>query len=248
MSTPEVSLPEYENEITHSLLLDKKELYFDLPSEIYNFLGLVASEIPQQRIKDIAPDQIACTLIFMRIMQDLRCVQICVTTGYAPAAASIATSIIELAYEIAFLAGNENEATKWFDHKDMKDTSAKHHNRVGYVLKKVIPDFSQRKEEENVEWGNYASVSSVKHGNSMFQQMLGVEFENDHLVFNPLPSVSEQSKLISTMTIYRACQYALRGAAYFADAFIPESLRQIHKNNFEALLERLRLLVDTEMP
>ena len=235
-----------EHDVQKYYFENHKELFFDLPSTIYDFLGSIASE--ESSNGTIQPNELACRTIFVRILQDLRCVQICASSGYTPAAAAIATSIIELAYEISYLAAHIERAEKWFNHRDLRHTSEEHHNRVRVVLKSQTADVNERKTLEDVEWENYWIMSAIKHGNSVYQQMFGYEIEGEAITFSAIPTQSEIINNTSSLILYRACQYSLRAGIYFANSFLSNDLRKRHEIELLSITERLRVATDKALP
>jgi hypothetical protein len=230
-----LSLNEAENAVAIFLHNKDSEYYFVFPNKVYDCIGSLLAERPERDISDVTKDELACTNILIRIMQDLRCVQICATSGYAPAAGTLAASIFELSYEIAFLAGRPDRAEKWFAHTNIKKTAEEHHNRLGSVLAKEFSDPAERAPFTDAEWDNYAFLSALKHGNSAIQQYFGVEDTLDGVTFTPLPSQSDLSVNTTNVVFYRACQYALRGVAYFANIYLDVADREAGKVNFEQL-------------
>jgi len=122
-----------------TFLRQKNEgIFEDIVARTYDFMGQVLD-----RLSGANPDgevYAASTLIFTRLMQDLRCMYLCASRGYPTGAGTIAASIWELSYEIKYLILHPDKAEKWFDHNDIKHVESRHENRFNAVAKALIDD------------------------------------------------------------------------------------------------------------
>ncbi|MBB6015160.1 hypothetical protein [Deinococcus radiopugnans] len=191
---------------------------------------------------------VASTLIFSRLMQDLRCVHLCALRGYPSAAGTVAASIWELSYEIRFLILNPHNAERWFNHRDIKHTESTHYNRFNEVMKTLFPEDIERKFASDVEWNNYSYLCAFKHGNSMFQQILNIRENGENAEISPNPDLSCFSIESLSRILYHSCNYCILSAKFIANEYCSEDERSHLSIKLEKLQHDLKNCIDAVLP
>jgi hypothetical protein len=131
--------------------------------------------------------KIACTMLLMRLINDLRSMWILFETGYDIQANCIAGSLYECCFSIATIGDNDDLATTWFEHDDpiksfmsAKDLTEKGTARYG-ASPEWVPEL----------YRIYRQLCWGKHLNPFFQQQGGMEFGDKTLTYMPGPHSDE---------------------------------------------------------
>lgn len=218
------SLTEHEADAYQYLLSINNGIFGDIIGRTYEFMGQVADRFPEQHVEGGAFH--ASSLIYMRLMQDLRCVDRCACRGYPTAAGTVASSIWELSFEIKYLSLINENAEKWFDHEAIKNTEKRYDRRLKAVMEILFPDETEREIASEAEWENYSYLSAFKHGNSTLQRRLGRIHIPERFEISPLPDLSKFSVDSLVNIVYQAYKYCLTGTRFMAKEHLTHELRE----------------------
>jgi hypothetical protein len=169
------------------------KLMYSLPYQTYSIMGKIVRIQPEGDPQTIPLSSQVSRRIFLRLMQDLRSVQQLATLGYASGAGAIASTVSEIAFEVAWIGNDEDRAQRWLNHTGKKKTVENFGRRWNEVLSQRYPEESDKKAAETIESEVYSSLCMLKHGNSQLQQGLGSFVGNGVEYFSPTPILTSNT-------------------------------------------------------
>ena len=235
------NLLELEAEAESFYLSVDKALFYDLPEAVLLYMGDALASRGLSTLMETPISDIVCRQILVRLMQDLRSTYLLAVKGYPAAAATVTSSILEMAYEIPYIGNDDIRTQKWIDHRDIRRTNETYFNRMSYVLSKIELTDLEKRDILEQERQTYQILSAAKHGNSMFQQLIGIESGKDSHIITSNPSKADFSVRTSAYSIYHACRLGLRGAIGYLDAHATDVDDETWRKRAEKILGELKV-------
>lgn len=167
-SEPQEAIQDRERRVSDELRGELEE-YDELIGHVSNLLHPVADAFKTLE----APTPVAKLqlLLLVRVLGDLRVCQWAASTGYAMQALTLAASIHELSYAIAYLKDSDERARKWIEHVNDARTYPEcgHRNVISEVAKHLGLDEQETEQEYRI----YRELCMAKHGNPLLQKHYG---------------------------------------------------------------------------
>src|SRR3989441_1123822 len=89
-----------------------------LATSAFNLIGALLAQVPEAPINKLPKALHVAVKLMLRLSNDLRSVQILTSMGYPIQALSIAASMCEVAFTVAWIGADETRAQVWLDHDD----------------------------------------------------------------------------------------------------------------------------------
>ena len=89
-----------------------------LTERAFNLIGEVLGRIPETPLHDVSQSRKVLTALLVRLANDLRSAALLALRGYSIQAATLVTSMYEVAYTVAYIRSDETLAQAWIDHND----------------------------------------------------------------------------------------------------------------------------------
>lgn len=202
-------------------------LMYDLPYRTYAAMGEVLKRQPTGDQQGVALSSRVTRRIFVRLMQDLRAVQQLCVIGSASAAGSVASSVQEVAFEVAWVGQDEARAEQWLTHTDQKNPVEKWGQRMKEVLSARLGD-PQAVQDRNVEEGRiYRQLCMLKHGNSILQQGLGSFVDDGEEFFAPTPLLTANTLSAVAFSMYHTLRFCLEATMDFINVSRPGTAEEV---------------------
>lgn len=197
----------------------EKELKNDLQLHIIgvnNTCNLIAKSIeafPEMNLDEVTSSVKVVYTLLAKVMNDLRAAAIVAARGYSIQAATLASSLYETAFMIAYIGNNNERADKWIDHEDPKKLFINVYDLTKQGLKNIdVPNF---KELAEIEYEKYRQLCMVKHSNPLVQKSHVYTIEENSVVANFGPETTEQSVRVSWFAIENAINCSMIGISSF---------------------------------
>jgi hypothetical protein len=158
-------------------------------------------------LSEVTPSRKVATSLLNRLSNEIRAAALLVWNGYALQAASLVAALYEISITIAFIGGDDTQATKWINHDDPTTTPFSDlKTMTNKALTKLrVPDIQGQTAKEYMV---YRQLCWAKHVNPILQKSHGVSVEGGVVAFFNGPDTSDSS--------IRASCYALETAAHLA--------------------------------
>lgn len=189
-----------------------------------NLLGRSAMALQKEDFnKRNAATRVAVILI-IRLANDSRCVSLMAKMGYGMQAASLACSIYEIAYTVAYIGADDSLAEKWINHDEVLKTPFGSILKLteGGLLKLGVP--SPEKHALS-EYRNYTQLCMAKHGNPLIQGQHGLHVSKESVIPKNGPDHSEKSIRVGWFTLEKSASAMLVASQSFVSNQVPESAR-----------------------
>ena len=111
------SLGESEKEVAQQLW-PKLASHSSVSERAFNTVGLVLAAAPELPISQVPLCRRVATVLLVRLLNDLRAVALLALRGYALQSATLAGSMYEVAYTVAYIGSDNSKATAWVEHSD----------------------------------------------------------------------------------------------------------------------------------
>ena len=158
-----------------------------------------------------------------RLTNDLRAVALCGFNGYPVAAATVASSIFEIAHTVTYISANNDRASEWFNHtkerkpflrvQELVDECVRDEvsNLTSPPAENLIKDVIRAKSKERMDV--YMRLCQIKHGNVIIQGLLGKSFQGDTITIKAHPDDSREGREITAFSLSNAA-YLLNMASW----------------------------------
>ena len=206
----------------------------DLCFATFDLVGMALTAVPPRPVRELAHAFKVTTDLLMRLANDLRSVGLLAERGYALQAASLASSIYEVAYTVAFIGADDGLAQEWIRHEDPTRPFRGVWDLTVGVLQKLGLNEVRRRTQYRV----YRQLCLAKHANPILEMIHGYRLEGGDVVGSTGPDVSEAA--------VRAARFALEHSVGLVGVAVKAFVMD-HVSSAEAagpLLEQLAL-VDT---
>jgi hypothetical protein len=223
METPEVSLEESEAAATR-ILAPQLSPHNHLIERAFNLAALALESIPTQPLAKVPKSRRVAASLLVRLMNDLRSVEVLVNRGYAIQGLSLATSIYETAYTMAFIGSDETAAQRWIDHDD----PTKQFRDVWSLTRRGLmnmgaPDVEQ---QAKVEYRVYRQMCMAKHANPILQMEHGITIANRKVEFCNGPETSDGAVRASWFALeHSTALVAVVATGSFINNHVPQAKR-----------------------
>ena len=171
--------------------------------------GLLA-KAAQAALDSPAPQDIRARNVAMKLLarlgQDLACTIPLVATGYPVQALSIAASVFEVSFTVAYIRDEHARAQEWIDHDD----PTRPFKRVLDLLQDVIAANSAK------HYSTYRQLCMAKHANPLLEQSFGIQEQDGEILVRGGPVFDEVA--------FRMAWYALTNGAGLASIAIASVL------------------------
>ena len=188
----------------------------------FNLVGSACAALPVRQSSEVPQSCKVANTLLVRISNDLRGVTILANHGYGIQAASLAASLYESAYTVAYIGGDETLAEEWINHEDPK----KPFRDVRSLTEKGLSNlgFQTIKEQAEIEYKVYQQLCMPKHANPLFQMRHGMrveEKERKFVLFNG-PDTSQEAVQVCWFALEHSSAAAgLVAARSFVNSHVP---------------------------
>ncbi len=191
----------------------------------FNSVGLTLSAAPEAPISQVSLARRTVSVLMVRLSNDLRVVALTGLRGYALQAASLASSMYEVAYGIVYIGGNDTRAEAWVNHDDP--------TRPFRNIRTLTTDVARSLGVDNPDqaaagWYRvYRQLCLVKHSNPIVQRDHGHYSdteENAEFVMNG-PDAGEASVRVAKFALEHATRLTVLALASFIDNHVPADRR-----------------------
>jgi len=229
----DISLQESEAEATRSLAKDLSP-HVHLADRALDLAASTLDSLPPQRLATVPKSRRVASSLMARLMNDLRCVEIVVTRGYAIQGISLGGAIYETAFTIAYIGGDEEIAQEWIDHdnpvRPFRD--ARTLTKVGLANLGIPNPEGQAKTEYRV----YQQMCMAKHANPLLQMEHSIKVSNKTVEIFSGPETSEAAIRASWFALeHSAALLAIVASYSVIKNHVPEEKRPPLVNEFHVI-------------
>ena len=171
-----------------------------------HILSITIEAVPPMNLDQVSSSKKIATALLVKIANDLRANAILTSKGYAIQAATIAASLYEFAFMIAYIGDDEDLANKWIEHSDLTHNIVSIKEMTLNALKKL--GAPNPEEECEKEYKVYKDLCMIKHGNPNFQKAHSFIIENNSVIASPGPMTTDEFIKVSWYTIENAVSLA----------------------------------------
>ncbi len=227
------SLEEAEREALRVLAVELRRP-LEVTQSAFNLIALVQSEVPDIPVRELSASRLVCTTLLVRLSNDLRCIALVAARGYALQAASLATSMYEVAYSIAAIGSDDQLAGKWLTHDDPTRP---------FMTTKQLMDAALRNWKARLpddigfrQYQTYSQLSMAKHANPLLQFLHGYQVKDGKVAAQNGPDTSESANRVAWFALERAAELAFSALCSFLAA------RHVPPDRAVGLLDNMRQL------
>lgn len=168
---------EVAEQIALGLSLEKYGAHLKLTQRVYNFIGRWSSSGKIRPFAEITLAERVSVALLYRLTNDLRCVQELAVKGYSLQAVSLASSMFEGAYTLAYIGNDNDLAKEWVEHSDPTRTFRPVKKLVKGVLEKEgVPNLQAA---TDAKYKDYRQLCLAKHINPLLQKQHGIGKVNE---------------------------------------------------------------------
>lgn len=205
-----------------------------LSTSLFNLIGETISSIPPGLVTDMPSSLKVALSLCTKMSNDFRVVSLLALLGYPVQAATVAASLYESVYIIAYIARNNEIADKWIVHDD----PIKPFISVAEMTKSALSNLGVTDSSMvNKQYAIYSQLCMAKHANPIVQKMLGISFDDGLLTLINGPDTSLVAERMACFALENAMGFVL---AVALSSFIKN---HIHLDKQPALYERLKEVV-----
>lgn len=211
---------------------EKYGAHLRLAGRVYDFIGCWSHLDELRPFAETSLAERVCVALLYRLANDLRGVQELALRGYPLQAASMAASMFEGAYTLAYIGHDENLAQEWVDHDDPTRTFRPVKNLVRAVMQKEgVPDIEAA---TRARYRDYQQLCLAKHINPLLQKQHGISKRVADeggmvIVFSMGPDVESKSATQAAwFALDQAVALALRGFSAYVREIAGEDILPGH--------------------
>lgn len=162
--------------------------HLEVSETAFNLVGTALGRIPEMPAWQLTQAQKVVNVLLIRLANDLRTAALLAVRGYAVQANTVASSMFEVAYTIAFIGASENLAQEWIDHDDPMCPFKPVKKLVKAVVHKLQLDDVLKLQLDDPkaviarQRQVYAQLCMAKHANPAFQKEHGTRLEGNEWV------------------------------------------------------------------
>jgi hypothetical protein len=191
----------------------------------FNLICFALSRLPGKAFEETPLPQRIATSLLVQLSDDLRASSLLASMGYSVQAATIVSSMYELAYSIAAIGSDHTIAKKWVNHDDPTRPFLSVKKLTIEGLRKL--EHSDLEVQANSEYRVYQQLCMAKHKNPLFHKQHGYTIQGSKVIIMNGPKTSEESIRTAWFTMEHAS-----GLAFIALlSFIKNHLSLIENND-----------------
>jgi hypothetical protein len=201
----------------------------------FDLINLCLSRLPELPIKEIPLPQKISTSLLVQLSNDLRTSSLLSLMGYPIQAATIVSSMYEIAYCIAAIGSDQTMAEKWVNHEE----PTKPFLSIKKLTIEGLRKLGHPKPEEQLksEYRVYQQLCMAKHKNPLFHMQHGYIIQGNKVVSMNGPSTSKESIRTAWFVMEHASGLAFRAMISFIQNNIPS-------NESKELIQKVKELGD----
>ncbi len=236
------SLEEREKEAMQALAAELRD-HSKLADSAINLCGSSRGAMPPRRASEISKSCKVAMALLVRLSNDLRAVRILADKGYALQAVSLAASIYEVAYTVAYIGSDENLAEEWIAH----DEPTKPFRVVRLLTEQGLTKLSHPnvKQQTGIEYRVYRQLCQAKHANPVLQRFHGIRVrheEKEFVLFNG-PDTSENAIQAAWFALeHAAALVAIVATSSFISCHVPPNKRPELQAKLQAIGKKRKQL------
>jgi hypothetical protein len=217
-----LSLEALEREAIKALDAELRE-HGLLNERMFNLMAEAASLAPDLPLSQVSQSRKVCTVLLLRMRDDLRCAGLLALRGYQLQACSLVASIYEAAFTIAAIDSDDRLAGEWIEHDDPNHSfkSVLALTEMG-LLKLGIPN---AKEHAARRYLVYRQLCLPKHLNPVYQRQRGLKLLDRTVTVKTGPDTSEQGIREAWFALEHAAGLAFVATASFVENHVPPERR-----------------------
>jgi len=200
------------------LLQDELKEHLNLAEFAHDTISLVLEHLPDKPIREVPLSVRVKINLLTRMFNDLRSASLLAQRGYALQAASLVSSICEVAYTVSTIA-DEEVAREWIEYGDptrsFKDMKNMIRDALSRVAEKEGVDDSSLAKQVDIEYKVYRQLCLVKHANPILQSEHGFWEDDDNM--GPLtgPDTCEEAVRVAWFALEHAAGFTFVALATF---------------------------------
>ncbi|MBZ9752861.1 hypothetical protein K7W42_18635 [Deinococcus sp. HMF7604] len=210
---PNWTVMDWENAMREALSQPPlSDVMYKAPFQVYGFMPQILGQQPEGELSSVPVFSQVTRRIFVRLMQDLRSVHQLATSGYAAGAGAVASSVSEMAFEVAWVGEDEARAHAWLKHTQRNKPVESFGKRWKEVLRQRHTDPDDQKRAEDFEADIYRSLCMLKHGNSALQKGLSSYIGDGVEYFTAIPMLTANTLYAATFVMFHTTRLCLAAA------------------------------------
>jgi len=232
MVDQEQTIQQLEEEASKGLEPHLRE-HLQVVQQGYNLVGIVGSKVPASPMDMTLLPLVVTSNLLVRLANDLRCMADLAQKGYPLQALTLASSIYEVAFTIAFIGTDQKLAQEWADHEDPTRSFRPAFELTKGGLEKLgVGDLDN---QANRDYKVYRQFCWGKHSNPLLQSRFGFEKIGRGVAVTNAPDTSE----FSIKTIWFLIDYSIRFACIALASFSENHLREDALNDVRGEIVKL---------
>lgn len=206
----------------------------------FDLISITLSRLPEVLISEIPLPQKVATSLLVQLSNDLRTSSLLAIMGYPVQAATIVSSMYEIAYCIAAIGSDLRMAEKWVKHEDPTKPFLGVRKMTIEGLRKLR--HPNPEEQATSEYRVYQQLCMAKHKNPLFQKEHGYTIRGKELVAMNGPSESEGSIRVAWFVMEHASGLAFKALASFVGNFLASGKNKDLVQGLRELGDRKKVL------
>jgi len=209
-----------------------------LATSAFNLIGALLAQVPEAPINKLPKALHVANKLMLRLSNDLRSVQILASKGYPIQALTIAASMCEVAYTVAWVGGDEARAQNWLDHENptrpVQDLKTMiRHGRT--VLRSPDPEGDTER-----EYHVYGQLCWAKHASPVLEKRYGIEVSPDKVTISAGPDASESGIRAAWFALEHTTRFIEVAAASFFNNHVQTYCSRETTDQLLAYMESVR--------
>ncbi|RAV19475.1 DUF5677 domain-containing protein [Paenibacillus contaminans] len=233
--------------IIEGQLMDEMQLHLIGCKNCCNVIAKSIEAFPVMDVNNVTSSIKVVTSLLAKILNDLRAASILSARGYSIQAATLASSLYESAFMIAYIGNNNDLADKWINHEDPSNLFISVKKLTEQGLKNInAPNYKELSERE---YNNYRQLCMVKHGNPLIQKNHVYSMEGNSVVAIFGPETSEPSIRVSWFALENAINYSMIALSSYINCHLQtktsseifeqfDDLKEVYKELHKKAVER----------
>ena len=208
-----------ENDVRRQLASGLRE-YEALTASIYNAV-LEACNFYAANPQISTPSANLQMLLLQRLIADLRVCQDAACTGYALQAMTLAATVHEVAYGLAYIGASDQRAREWSEHTNERKQYplSGHKSCIQDAGKHIGLDAAQIDQEYRI----YQELCWGKHANPVLQREYGALDRGDHAEVQQQPYYSERTLAFGRYGLFHALRSVATALVVFSKLHLDRS-------------------------
>ncbi|MEF2967790.1 hypothetical protein V3851_18330 [Paenibacillus sp. M1] len=164
----------------------------------------------------------------IKMMNDLRVLQIIASKGYAIQSATIASSLYESSFILGYLGDDDQKSRKWINHTDRESINSIIHG-IKSLTKNAIRKQTRisgididYKELGNTEYKKYQILCMAKHSNPLIQKEHGFVYEHGTIYGEPGPEASDAAVKLICFSLENSISFVMTGLVTYVNEHLTD--------------------------